>query len=77
MLHGSDGTSSREVTPEAGPPVKRQRRSSTAERACQHPVEPPIAQAGNMWAALAEVYSALGEQNLVHVSFAKHIARWA
>ena len=58
------------------PPAKRQRRTSTPDCAsAKHDVTPAITDDEDTWAALADVYQALGEQHLMHVSYASHIAR--
>ena len=57
------------------PPAKRQRRSSVMDRAGRHAIVPCMVQDEAAWAALADVYQAMGERHLMHVSYAAHIAR--
>ena len=57
-------------TPEAkGPPAKRQKRGG------RHVVLPHMSDDVDTWAALAEVYQGLGEEHLMHVTYAQHIVR--
>ncbi|KAK9796984.1 hypothetical protein WJX73_006710 [Symbiochloris irregularis] len=60
---------------DAEPPAKRQCKSTSDNEPGQHIVTPAISKQESTWAAVNDIYLALGEQNLVHSSLASHIAR--
>lgn len=65
--------------PEAsGPPSKKRavgNRTKGSSTGGSHPVEPTRRAGAPSWAALAEVYAQLGQDDLVQVIYAKFLSR--